>query len=85
MDQKLKNDCNIGRNLKRLRKEHGFSQERLCAQLQLLSCDIGRSSYAKYEAGLSNIRVSVLLKLKDIYNCSYDEFFKEEDEEKKEG
>lgn len=37
--------------------------------------DIGRSTYAKYENGELNIRISVLMELKKIYNCSYDEFF----------
>ena len=39
------------------------------------NCDIGRSTYAKYENGELNIRISVLMELKKIYNCSYDEFF----------
>lgn len=34
-----------------------------------------RSCYAKYEAGELNIRASVLIELRKIYGCSYDEFF----------
>ena len=41
----------MGDNLRRLRGLHGLSQEKLCAQLQRLGCDIGRTTYAKYEAG----------------------------------
>ena len=44
-------------------------------ELQCRNCDIGRSTYAKYENGELNIRISVLMELKKIYNCSYDEFF----------
>ena len=75
MEQKLKCDVYIGKNLRRLREKFGLSQEKLCAELQCRNCDIGRSTYAKYENGELNIRISVLMELKKIYNCSYDEFF----------
>lgn len=75
MEQKIRRDRNMGGNLRRLRLEHGLSQEKLCAELQRRGCDIGRSTYEKYEVGELNIRVSVLIELKKIYNCSYDEFF----------
>lgn len=65
----------MGSNLRRLRLANGLSQEKLCAELQRRGCDIGRSTYEKYEAGELNIRASVLIELKKIYNCSYDEFF----------
>ena len=75
MEQKIRRDLNMGDNLRRLRISSGLSQEKLCAQLQLKGCDIGRTTYAKYEAGELNIRASVIVALKDIYNCSYDDFF----------
>ena len=75
MEQKLRRDLNMGANLKKLRKQHRFSQEKLCERLQLCACDIGRSTYQKYENGELNIRISVLIALKKIYNCSYDDFF----------
>lgn len=65
----------MGSNLRRLRLANDLSQEKLCAELQRRGCDIGRSTYEKYEAGELNIRASVLIELKKIYNCSYDEFF----------
>ncbi len=65
----------MGDNLRKLRLEYGISQEKLCAELQRRECDIGRSTYEKYEAGELNIRISVLMKLKEIYDCSYDDFF----------
>ena len=76
MEQKLRRDLNMGDNLRRLRYDADLSQEKLCAELQLRGCDIGRTTYAKYEAGELNIRASVLVTLKKLYNCSYDEFFK---------
>ncbi|MBO5933939.1 MAG: helix-turn-helix transcriptional regulator [Clostridia bacterium] len=75
MEQKIRRDRNMGDNLKRLRIANGISQENLCAELQRRGCDIGRTTYAKYEYGELNIRVSILIELKKIYNCSYDEFF----------
>lgn len=75
MEQKIRRDRNMGENLRRLRNDSGLSQERLCAELQRRGCDIGRTTYAKYEAGELNIRASVLIELKKLYNCSYDEFF----------
>lgn len=75
MEQKLRRDLNIGMNLRRLRIEHGYSQESLCVELQRRGIDIGRSAYQKYEDGRLNIRISVLLELKKLYNCTYDDFF----------
>ncbi|MBO5396162.1 MAG: helix-turn-helix transcriptional regulator [Clostridia bacterium] len=75
MEQKIRRDLNMGDNLRRLRNASGLSQEKLCAELQRRGSDIGRTTYAKYEAGELNIKVSVIVELKKIYNCSYDEFF----------
>lgn len=75
MEQKIRRDRNMGDNLKRLRMERQISQEKLCAELQRRGCDIGRTTYAKYEAGQLNIRASVLIELKKIYGCLYDDFF----------
>ena len=66
MEQKLRRDCNMGENLKQLRKKN---------ELQRRSCDIGRTTYEKYESGELNIRISVLIQLKKLYNCTYDDFF----------
>lgn len=65
----------MGDNLRRLRSQAGLSQEKLCAELQRHGCDIGRTTYAKYESGELNIRASVIIELKKLYKCSYDEFF----------
>lgn len=75
MEQKIRRDRNMGDNLRRLRDENGISQEKLCAELQRRGCDIGRSTYAKYESGELNIRASVIIELRKIYGCSYDDFF----------
>ncbi len=75
MEQKLRLDRSMGGNLRKLRLDYDISQEKLCAELQRRGCDIGRSTYAKYETGELNIRVSVIIALKKIYNCNYDDSF----------
>ena len=81
MEQNSRRDRNMGDNLRRLRKGAKLSQEKLCAELQRRGCDIGRSTYEKYESGELNIRASVLIALRKIYRCSYDEFFQGLDSE----
>lgn len=80
MEQKLRRDRSMGDNLRKLRLERRLSQEKLCAQLQRMGCDIGRTTYEKYETGELNIRISVLVALRKIYGCSYDAFFEGMDE-----
>ena len=75
MVQKIRRDRHMGENLRRLRIDKGISQEKLCAELQRRGCDIGRTTYAKYEAGELNIRASVIIELRKIYNCTFDDFF----------
>ena len=75
MEQKIRRDRNMGDNLRRLRAQSGLSQEKLCSKLQCQGCDIGRTTYEKYESGELNIRVSVLIGLKKFYQCTYDDFF----------
>lgn len=56
MEQKLRRDRNMGENLRRLRIKNGFSQEKLCVELQCHhEYSIARSRYAKYEYGDLNI------------------------------
>ena len=74
-EQKLRRDRFMGENLRSLRLSAGYSQEKLCAELQRRGCDIGRTTYEKYETGELNIRISVLVELKHIYKCAYDQFF----------
>lgn len=75
MEQKLRRDRHMGANLKALRLARKLSQEKLCAELQRRGCDIGRTTYEKYETGELNIRISVLIELRKIYGCTYDSFF----------
>lgn len=73
--QKIRPDLNLGGNIRKLRLENNLTQEETVAKLQLKGLPISRSSYAKIEANLLNIRVSELLALKNIFNCRFDDFF----------
>ena len=66
MEQKLRCDISIGPNLQKLRNKYGISQEKLCAILQRNGCDIGRTTYAKYENGELNVKISVLVLCQDL-------------------
>lgn len=72
---KLRQDISIGTNLKKLRKEKGYTQEKISAKLQLAGSKTTRSIYSRYETGELNIRVSDLILLKQILQCGYDDFF----------
>ena len=61
--------------MRRLRNASGLSPGKLCAELQRRGCDIGRTTYANYEAGEPHVPVSVLLALTPLYGRPYAAFF----------
>ncbi|MGL4791611.1 MAG: helix-turn-helix domain-containing protein [Anaerotignaceae bacterium] len=72
---KLRQDVNIGYNIRLLRKKANFTQEQVVAKLQLNNSKTTRSIYSRYETGELNIKISDLIILKEIFNCSFDDFF----------
>ena len=75
MSMKIKQDISIGKNLRRLREDAGLSQEKLAAKLQLMGFSVSREIISQMELGRYNIRVSVLLALKELYQVEFSEFF----------
>lgn len=75
MSQKIKQDLQIGHNIRNMRKASKLTQEQIVAKLQLLNIDISRSAYAQIECGTYNIRISELAALKQIFHVEYDDFF----------
>lgn len=76
MSSGLKQDISIGKNLKRLRKAAGLTQDQASAQLEVMGLDINSDILAKMEQGRYSVRISVLLGMKKIYKVkSFDEFF----------
>lgn len=67
----------LGANIKRLRLERGLKNRDVICQLQLRGIDICSSSYSKVEAGKTNPTVDMVRVLAQIYQCKYEEFFRE--------
>lgn len=74
-EQKLRRNRDMGKNLRKLREKAGYSQEKICEILQNREIDIGRSTYQRYENNTLNIKISVLVELKKLYQCEYADFF----------
>lgn len=71
----INQDISIGQNLKTLRLKSSLSQEAVATKLQIMGFNISREIISQMELGKHNIRVSVLLALKDIYHAEIQDFF----------
>lgn len=66
----------VGANIKRLRTEQNLRAIDVIAKLNLLGIDISTGTFCKIESGLNNPSVDLLMKLTEIFQCDYNEFFK---------
>ena len=73
--QKLRLDMDIGQNIKAMRRRAGLTQDMVIAQMGVMGIDISKSTYAKLETNRMNIKISELVALKKIFNCTFEEFF----------
>ncbi len=73
--QKIRPDLAIGFNIRELRVTRKLTQDMIVAKMQLMGIYISRSSYAKIESNLMNIKVSELVALKSIFHCEFNDFF----------
>ena len=73
--QKIRPDLDIGRNIQRLRKAAGLTQDQTVAKLQLMGLNISKNTYAKLETNRMNIKVSELVAMKEIFRAEYQDFF----------
>lgn len=79
MEQKVKQDSiQLGKNIRRIRKEQKIGQTELVALMQLKNVQITRESLVKIERGIQHIKATQLKAMKEILNTSYEEIFKEE-------
>ena len=67
----------LGENIKCLRLKHGLRNRDIVAKLQIRGVEISASTYSKVEMGLNNPSVDLLIALTDIFNCDFNEFFKQ--------
>ena len=63
MAQKVRQDQNIGQNIRNIRLDRHMTQDQVVTQMQLVGCDISRSIYSQIETGTYNIRISELVAL----------------------
>ena len=76
MEQKIKINTNLGKNIKNLRLETGFGVTELAKHMQLLGCEtITRESLNKIEAGKQNITLMELWSFIHAFGVSYNDFF----------
>ena len=64
-------DNDLGKELKRLRKERNFTQEEIAEHLH-----ITRQTYSHYETGRIQPSISILLVLKTLYNVPLSDLLK---------
>jgi len=76
MSQKIRYDNILGENIRNQRLKNKLTQDQVIAQLQLKGINISRSIYSQIETGIYNIKATELVALKDIFHCSFDDFFK---------
>lgn len=70
-------DVPIGRNIQNVRIAKGLTQTELVEQLQLRGSLMSRSTLANIESGMRNIKASDLRIIKEFFDVSYSEFFKD--------
>lgn len=73
--QKILQNVSLGKNIQRIRKSKGLSQDAVATEMQLRGRSISRSHYANIEQGIRNPFVTDLVLLHEIFGVSYDEFF----------
>lgn len=77
MSNRIVPDIGMGKNLRRLRKNAGLTQEQVAAKLQLRGISVSREMLSQMERDRCNIKVSILLALKEIYRASFEDIFKD--------
>lgn len=76
MTKLLSNEI-LGKNIKRIRESCGLTPEQTAARLQVLGSPLSRSTYSLIELGRGNLYVSDLVGLKQVFQVSYEEFFRD--------
>lgn len=77
MEQKIKQDIEIGKNIRELRRAKNLGQVEFVRILQLEGCNMTRERLVKIERGIQHIYASQLRDIKDALNVTYDDLLKE--------
>ena len=67
----------VGSNIRRLRKEQGLKATEVIAKLQCDGINVTTGIFSKVENGYNNPTVDMLIGLTKIFNCDFNEFFKQ--------
>lgn len=67
----------VGTNIRRLRKERKLKAIDVIAKLQLMGVSVTTGIFSKVENGYNNPTVDMLIALTEIFNCDFNEFFKQ--------
>ena len=76
MEQKIKQDIFIGKNIREIRLSRNLGQTELVRQLQLIGVDMTRETLVKIERGIQHIQASQLHGIRDVLKTTYDELLK---------
>lgn len=75
MKQKDLKDIGICRNIGMLRSKARMTQEYVAIQMQTMGIKMSRSRFSMIELGRERVSVTMLVALKIIFKCSYDDLF----------
>lgn len=67
----------IVENIKKIRKRAGLTQDYVATKLQLLGCDLSRSTVAKIESGERHLYVDEIWYFKQVLGVNYDKIFED--------
>jgi transcriptional regulator with XRE-family HTH domain len=72
MEQKIKQDIQIGINLRKIRKKRRLGQTDLVRLLQIEGCDMTRECLVKIERCVQHIQASQLQAIKKVLDTTYE-------------
>lgn len=72
MEQKIKQDIQIGINIRKIRKKRRLGQTDLVRLLQIGGCDMTRECLVKIERCVQHIQASQLQAIKKVLDTTYD-------------
>ena len=77
MEQRIKQEGGeIGRNIRRIRKEKKIGQKELAVMLQIIGIPMTRDALVKIERGTQHISLSQLQGIRDCLGTTYDELLR---------
>ena len=72
MEQKIKQDINIGANIRKIREAAGIGQTGLVQKLQLQGVNMTREALVKIEGGRQHVQATQLRAIRDALQTTYD-------------